>query len=431
MSECKAEVMSIGDEMTSGQRLDTNTQWISQRLGEMGIHVGFHSTIGDDLADHVHAVELAIERADLLVMTGGLGPTADDLTREAIAQAAGVSLDFDEGTLTHIEGMYRGFGREMPASNRSQAYFPAGTQIIPNPEGTAPGIDLSVVRNGETVCRIIALPGVPAEMKQMWGETIDGRLRSMFDDDLTIHHHTLHCFGAGESSIEEMLPGLVRRGRDPQVGITASAATISLRVMTRGISAQDCLAKMQPTIDLIRDGLGDLVFGENGQSLEGVVVELASGGSLKGDGANVGVSLAISDAGLSGIVAETIIDLEAENDATIVKGHRSTSVNVGAGFQQDVLADENVLTNEDVLAEAKNIRSAFDADLGIAIGRIDFDEKVIAAGRSHFEVAIVGVNLQGKSLEVTEQFRFAGHSAWRKQRAVKQVLNLLRLNLTS
>ncbi len=403
MSECKAEVMSIGDEITSGQRLDTNTQWISQRLGEMGIQVGFHSTIGDDLSDHAHAVAIAIERADLLIMTGGLGPTADDLTREVIAEAAGVSLDFDESTLEHIEGMYRRFEREMPASNRSQAYFPEGTRIVPNPEGTAPGIDLTVDRDGESVCRIIALPGVPAEMKQMWDETIDSRLRNLFDDDLTIHHHTLHCFGAGESSIEEMLPDMVRRGRDPQVGITASAATISLRVVTRGISVDDCLAKMQPTIELIRSGLGDLVFGENGQSLEDVVVELAARG----------ISLAISDAGLSGSVAEALIAQGNGSGERVVKGHRST---------KEVAR---------VLDEAKDVRDAFGSDLGIAIGQIDFDEKKIANGRSHFDVAIFGSVCDGSNLEVVEQFRFGGHSAWRKKRAVKQVLNLLRLNMIS
>src|SRR5262245_42088566 len=153
-----AEIIAIGDELTSGQRLDTNSQWLSQRLGELGIPVAFHTTIGDDLETNIAAFRTAIGRADLVVATGGLGPTADDLTREAIAAAAGLELIEDTAALAHIRALFARRGRPMPERNVLQAQFPRGSGMVPNPHGTAPGIDLSIARECCPPCRVFALP---------------------------------------------------------------------------------------------------------------------------------------------------------------------------------------------------------------------------------------------------------------------------------
>src|SRR6187401_1169113 len=155
----RAEIIAIGDELTSGQRLDTNSQWLSERLGEIGIPVGFHTTVGDDLESNIAVFRAAIERAEVVIATGGLGPTADDLTREAIAAAAGVDLIEDAGALEHIKNLFARRKREMPERNKLQAQFPRGSRVVPNPEGTAPGIDLTVARSGREPCRVFALPG--------------------------------------------------------------------------------------------------------------------------------------------------------------------------------------------------------------------------------------------------------------------------------
>ena len=135
----RAEVISIGDELTSGQRLDTNTQWLSRRLGELGVETAFHTTVADDLDANVAVFRAAIERADIVIASGGLGPTADDLTREALARAAGRDLVFDEGALRHIEQLFARRSRPMPERNKVQAWFPAGSRVVPNPQGTARG----------------------------------------------------------------------------------------------------------------------------------------------------------------------------------------------------------------------------------------------------------------------------------------------------
>src|SRR3954454_1463972 len=157
----RAEIIAIGDELTSGQRLDTNSQWISERLGEIGVPVAFHTTVGDDLENNIAVFRTAIDRAEIVISTGGLGPTADDLTRDAIAAAAGVELVQDAGALEHIQNLFARRKRAMPERNKLQAQFPRGSQVVPNPEGTAPGIDFTVPRPGRAPCRIFALPGAP------------------------------------------------------------------------------------------------------------------------------------------------------------------------------------------------------------------------------------------------------------------------------
>ena len=401
-----AEIMSIGDEIVSGQRLDTNTQWLSAALGNLGIPVRFHTTVGDELDDHVAALRVAIQRVEVLILTGGLGPTADDLTRQAVAIATERPLEFVPSVMQSIEAIFLRSGRTMPDNNRLQAMFPIGSTIIPNPEGTAPGIDLTVPRessidrmlSGEiSECRIFCLPGVPAEMKQMWQATVEPALRLLASEHSLIHHHTLHCFGAGESTIESMLPDLIRRDREPRVGITASSATISLRISTPGKSVEDCLSKMQPTIDSIRDCLGDLVFGENNQTLDEVVFQMLQ---------QKHQTIAIFDAGFQGEVARLLMSHGGPNP--VVTFSQTTT--------QEIDSDQ--------LPTAEEIRKDADATWGLVIGPIQKADRSLEEAPTFFEVV-----LSNPQQEFRETFRYGGHSDWRQQRGVKQVLNFVRLNL--
>ncbi|MEE9603802.1 MAG: CinA family nicotinamide mononucleotide deamidase-related protein, partial [Thermoguttaceae bacterium] len=269
-----AEVISIGDELTSGQRLDTNSQWISQRLAELGVRVGFHTTVADDLAASIAIFQAAVGRADLVVTTGGLGPTADDLTRESLAAAAGCELVRNDDALETIREMFRRFGRKMPRSNELQAMFPAGSRPIPNAHGTAPGIAMEFARPSREPCRLFALPGVPTELFGMWQQSVAPAISAALPAGRVIRHRRIKCFGAGESKMEEMLPDLVRRGRTPSVGITASGATITLRITAEGANEEECHAAMEPTVATIRECLGTLVFGEEDDELEHAVARL-------------------------------------------------------------------------------------------------------------------------------------------------------------
>ena len=269
-----AEILAIGDEITGGALLDTNSQWLSQRLAELGVRVLYHSAVGDELDACRDVFRRAIDRADVVIATGGLGPTADDLTREALAAAVGRPLVLLPEALEHVRGLFTRRKREMPKSNERQAQFPEGSRTIANPNGTAPGIDIEVPRPGGGRCRFFALPGVPAEMRDMWQGTLLAELRAMGARRRVIVRHNVKCFGAGESQLESMLPDLIRRGRVPQVGINASRATIILRIVAEGDSEDACRAQIEPTVAEIQRCLGTLVYGEGGDELQDVALRL-------------------------------------------------------------------------------------------------------------------------------------------------------------
>ena len=266
-TQLTAEVISIGDEMTSGARLDTNAQWLSRRLGELGVHVAFHSTVGDTLQHNIDVFRIATQRVDVIVATGGLGPTRDDLTREALAAAAEQPLVASETAMQHIESIFARRDRQMPERNRVQAMFPQGSREIFNPQGTAPGIDLAFPRGTESVSRVYALPGVPAEMKLMFDQTVAPRILAQSGSGTQIRHHVMKFFGTGESDMERRLGDMISRNRQPRVGITVSTATISLRITASGESDDQCRSMIAQTRSDILDRVSEFHFGD-GENFE-------------------------------------------------------------------------------------------------------------------------------------------------------------------
>jgi nicotinamide-nucleotide amidase len=265
----KAEILSIGSELTSGQNLDTNSQWLSRRLAEVGIPVGWHTTIADDLEANIEAFRIAAGRARLVIATGGLGPTLDDLTREAVARAAGVELVFHPESFEQIKEMFTRRGRTMPERNRVQAQFPAGAEPIPNACGTAPGFWMPL---GTSL--IAAMPGVPTEMYAMFDTQVLPRLRTLGLASGVLVQRKINLFGAGESAVEERVADLTRRGHVPEVGITVSDATISLRILANAATRDEALAQIAPIEKTIRERLGTLVFGIESEELHDALVQL-------------------------------------------------------------------------------------------------------------------------------------------------------------
>lgn len=269
-----AEVISIGDELTSGNRLDTNSQWISRHLSDLGVVPSFHTTVGDRLTDNVAVFRTAAQRANIIISSGGLGPTADDLTREAVASAFDRPLEFRAEAFEHISSLFAQRQRPMPERNRVQALLPSGARIIPNPHGTAPGIDLTIP-GSMNPCRLFCLPGVPAEMRQMYEQTVAPALINEIGvGKLRWYYRSLKLFGIGESDVERELPDLIARDRDPVVGITVSKATITLRIGALCASEEEFRVKIESTEKLIYDKLGELIFGVGEVELDEAVADV-------------------------------------------------------------------------------------------------------------------------------------------------------------
>jgi nicotinamide-nucleotide amidase len=414
-----AEVISIGDELASGQRLDTNSQWLSQRLGDLGIRVLFHTTVADDLPSNVQAFRQAFERVDVVVCTGGLGPTADDLTRQAIADATSTDLVMDDGALQHIRALFARRKREMPERNIVQAMFPRGSRVIPNPHGSAPGIDMDIARDGRAPCRAFALPGVPAEMREMWQATVEPILAAATSHQRrVIRHRQIKCFGVGESDLEQMLPDLIRRGRSPSVGITVSKATITLRITAESDSVEACYAAMEPTVATIRECLGELIFGEEDDELQHAVIRLL---------AQRQQTLAVVEWGTGGLVSHWLSEV---SDATIVflgsvvvRGEPALTESLGV--LQHIVEQHGASSSEVASAMAAACRERFRADYGLAIGPFPpGDEQAGDSGRVHFALA-------GSQGTQSKSSPFVGHPDILKARSGKQALDLLRLFLRS
>ena len=379
-----AEILAIGDEITGGQLLDTNSQWLSQRLGEVGIRVLYHSTVGDELQPCVDVFRRAIQRAEVVISTGGLGPTADDLTRQSLAAATDRPLVMSLEALEHIRQLFARRKREMPASNELQAYFPEASRIVPNPNGTAPGIDLEILRPNRPSCRFFALPGVPAEMREMWDGYLLAALRGLGGDRIILRRN-LKCFGVGESQLESLMPDLIRRDRVPRVGINASRATIILRIVAEGSNAAECRAQIEPTVAEIHRHLGALVYGEGDDELQDVVARLLIERRQ---------TLATAEIATSGLVAQWLA--KASGKEAKLCGYRGGLVAADEPAMKQLLPlgweYSSQGAEESVRGMAVACRQQFHTDLGLAIGALPpaSDSHVGAPGEAahvHFALA--------------------------------------------
>jgi len=399
-----AEIIIVGTELTTGAKLDTNSQWLSQQLSGIGIPVNFHTTVADDLEANVLVLRTAVERADVVLVTGGLGPTLDDLTRDAMAALLGAPLELHEPSLEQIRGMFARRQRAMPERNRVQAMFPRGSEPIPNDRGTAPGIWCECPRGIRPPAVVAALPGVPSEMKAMYLREVAPRLLQRFPARNVIRSRCIHSFGLGESQAEVLLGDLTARGRDPEIGITASSATITLRIEARASTADECEEKIRLARSAILERLGEYVFGEDDDELEDAVVRALTAR---------GQTVAVAEAATGGQVLERLTSADAPRRVCLGGTVRHAQRLAAAG-------------PDAVLDEARRIREELGADYGLAVGPRELHEG--AAGAAD-PVPCCTIAWCGPAGGAAETVNLSGDPAIARARLVKSTLNLLRLRL--
>jgi nicotinamide-nucleotide amidase len=409
----KAEIISIGSELTSGQNLDTNSQWLSQHLAQIGITVGWHTTIADDLDDNIAAFRIATERSRLLIATGGLGPTQDDLTREVLARVAGIELVFHQESFEHIQRMFASRGRTMPERNRVQALFPAGAEPIPNAHGTAPGMWITI--GG---CLVVAMPGVPSEMYAMFDTQVKPRLLALGLAGGVLVQRKINCFGSGESALEQKLLDLTRRGHVPEVGITVSDATISLRILARAANIAEAQTQIAPLEQTIRERLGNLVFGVEDEELQHAVLRLLEQKRR---------TLATAEGVTAGLVAQRLGQVPGASawfrGGIVAYDNRLKTEMLAVG--QSLIDDRGAVSVAVAEAMAVGCRTRFKTDLAVSTVGIAGP----GGGDSHKPVGLVYVGLASQSGASVQSFSWLGTRAEVQSRTAKLALNRVRLRL--
>jgi nicotinamide-nucleotide amidase len=265
----RIEIICTGDEVLTGKIINTNFSYMSQKLEDVGLSIHSGATVGDDRDSLLAAFRLAAERADAVIVNGGLGPTIDDLSQEIAAQAAGVELVLHEGWLARMEEFFLKRARNMPPNNRKQALLPAGAEMLDNPIGTACGFAMDIGR-----ARFFFTPGVPRELRRMLEEQIIPRLLERSGDPTSIFLKRFHSYGLGESHVDQLLTGVEQMDPDGSIklGFRAHYPQIETKLTVRGKDGDEIRRKLEPVQAEVRRRLGNFILAEDDQTLEGVVL---------------------------------------------------------------------------------------------------------------------------------------------------------------
>ena len=405
----RAEILSCGTELLLGHITDTNATYLSQSLTALGIDLYFVSQVGDNQGRIVDTLRRAWERSDLIIMTGGLGPTEDDLTRESISALLGETMQVDPKLEADLRGMFTARHSQMPERNVKQATLIPSAQALPNPQGTAPG--WWVEKDGRI---IVAMPGVPREMFRMWEQEVIPRLKPYTGG--LIFTRILRVSGLGESTVEERL-GALTHSTNPTIATYAKNDAVDVRITAKAETAGEAEQKVADMEVQARQVLGHHVFGTDKDTLQSVVGELLQARQQ---------SLAVMESLTGGLLSSTITDTP-NSSKHFIGGVAAYSVKVKEqiGVPHEVIEQYGVISEETARAMAHAIREQMDADFGIGVTGV--------AGPDTQEGKAVGtvhIAVEGPMGVVT-----AMGPGWRggrednKRFAVLAALNLLRLYL--
>ena len=397
------ELVSIGSELLLGQIVDTNSAWISQRLAEVGANTYYKTTVGDNLRRMVEVLSQAVNRSDVVITGGGIGPTQDDLTREAVAEVFGVEVVTHEESMQELHDRYQRRGFIVTKNNEKQAQIPEGAKVVKNPNGTAPAF----IMEGESAT-VICLPGVPFEMKWLVTNEVIPYLQGRFDLHETIHYRVLKVIDMGESAVDDKIGHLIAESSNPTVGVLARPGQVDVRIASRAESTEDALKMIEPMERQVRDILGQNVFGVDDETIESVVGELLS---------RLGASIAVYEDLSGGAVAEVMRTTAGD---LFIEGHIANSEDTRSRMVPAVYEPSPGMDYATKLARAVRIGAV--ATYGIAVHGVAGSESEalnLAQGDTYIVV--------DDGQQVTKRHvRTAGSKAPDRRRAAMNALGLLR-----
>ena len=351
----KAEVLTIGDELLRGEIVDSNKAFLSDRLLSLDIETHYHASVRDVPADMIDAFRRAAERSDIVLVSGGLGPTRDDLTSQSLAAAFGREMRLDENALAGIRAFFAAVGREMTENNASQAWFPDGAEVLANPIGTAPGFMLDV-KDAVFFC----MPGVPREMMRMMDEQVLPRVASRLSrsEARVVRARLLRTFGMGESTLDAELADIAASG-EVVLGFRTSFPDNYLRPVARAATAAQADALLDRVCDAIRARLGALVYGEGEETLEQVVGRLLR---------ERGASVAVAESCTGGLIAGKLTDVPGSSEYFVggVVAYADAAKRELLGVPQDLIEQHGAVSEPVARAMAEGARARFGADLAVA-----------------------------------------------------------------
>jgi nicotinamide-nucleotide amidase len=407
-----AIILSIGDELVLGQTVDTNSAWLSARLASLGFAVLQHTTVPDDQPAIESAIRRAVTDCDLLLINGGLGPTPDDLTRQAVAVALNVPLELNADWLSRLEQFFRRRGRQMPEMNRIQAMIPRGATLLENHAGTAPGIAATYQS-----CRIFVMPGVPKEMKRMFDESVVPRL-PIDTRHGVILSRTLHTFGLGESNIAEKLGPLMDRDRNPSVGTTVSGGVVSLRIDARFETADRARQELDRATELCQAALGNLIYGRDEETLQEVVARQLIEKNL---------TITVAESCTGGLLAKMLTDVPGSS-SYFQRGwitYSDAAKSELLGVDPDLLKTDGPYSDPVAAAMAVGALHRSRADFALSITGIAGPD----GGTGDTPVGTVWIALAHAQGAAARKFNFPGDREMIRDRAAKTALTLLRMRL--
>jgi len=404
------ELIAVGTELLLGQLTDTNTVFVAQSLAEAGVDVYGTHAIGDNRSRIVAAMRAALERVDGVITTGGLGPTVDDLTKEAVCDALGLDVELHEPSLKLMQDFFAQMGREMRENNRKQAYVPRGSLVLENPRGTAPGF-VAFAPGGKFIA---CMPGVPREMRPMLTELLIPFLRERYGIDDAIYTRVLHTVNIGESEIDHRIDELFRAGENPKIAVLAHEGLCDVKLMTKARSEEEAQAMLAPLEVQVRARLQGFIFGADRTTLAAAVHELLQAASK---------TISVAESCTGGRIAAALTAVPGSSRSFVggIVAYDNAVKTAELGVSEQTLARFGAVSEEAAREMARGVRARLGASCAVSTTGIAGPD----GGSAEKPVGLVWFGVDTGEEVLSYRFNFRGDRDAVQRRATVMALGLV------